>query len=58
MRTEDDIVELLLKTKRNYVKKCRYCGKVLEVGHQGRVCDNCHEISMFRYSEKYYGYGW
>lgn len=42
-RTEDTIMRYLVRDKRDYIQKCKYCGKTLPLGMQGRVCDQCFE---------------
>lgn len=41
-KTEDTIMKYLLKNKRDYIQKCKYCGKTLPFGYEFRVCDKCH----------------
>ena len=37
------INELLIRDRKNYLKKCKYCGKVLPATYQFRICSECHE---------------
>lgn len=40
-KTEDTIMRLLAKDKKEYIRKCQYCGKPLPVGAAFGVCDSC-----------------
>ena len=40
-KTEDTIMRYLAKDKREYIRKCQYCGKPLPVGASFGVCDSC-----------------
>lgn len=40
-KTEENIMRYLVKDKKDYIRKCRYCGKTLPVGYERRVCDRC-----------------
>lgn len=40
-KTEENIMRYLAKGKKDYIRKCRYCGKTLPVGYEKRVCDRC-----------------
>ncbi len=40
-KTEDTIMRYLAKDKREYIRKCQYCGKPLPVGAAFGVCDSC-----------------
>lgn len=40
-KTEENIMRYLAKDKKDYIRKCRYCGKTLPVGYEKRVCDRC-----------------
>ena len=41
-KTEDTIMRYLLKNKKDYIQKCKYCGKPLPFGCNFTVCDDCH----------------
>lgn len=41
-RTESRIMKYLLKGKYNYISRCPYCGKLLPLGSQYRMCDECY----------------
>ena len=40
-KTEENIMRYLAKGKKDYIRKCRYCGKTLPIGYEKRVCDKC-----------------
>lgn len=40
-KTEEHIMRYLARGKKDYIRKCRYCGKTLPVGYEKRVCDRC-----------------
>ncbi len=40
-KTEDTIMRYLAKDKKEYIRKCQYCGKPLPVGASFGVCDSC-----------------
>ncbi len=40
-KTQDTIMSLLAKDKKEYILRCKYCGKVLPVDSPFRVCRNC-----------------
>lgn len=40
-QTEDSIMHYLIRDKKDYIRKCKYCGKTLPIDHSGRVCDQC-----------------
>lgn len=42
-KTEDTIMRYLLKNKKDYIQKCKYCGKPLPFGCAFTVCDECHK---------------
>lgn len=41
-RTEETIMRYLSRNKKEYIRKCRYCGSMLFPGTTGRVCDKCY----------------
>ena len=41
-KTEETIMRYLTKDKRDYIRKCQYCGALLPLGAQGRICDACY----------------
>ncbi len=41
-KTEDTIMRYLLKNKKDYIQKCKYCGKPLPFGYEFNVCEECH----------------
>jgi len=41
--TELRIMRYLTKGKRNYIARCRYCGKQLHLGDTHRLCDDCRQ---------------
>lgn len=42
-KTEDTIMRYLVKDKKNYIRKCQYCGKPLPFDSSFGVCESCHE---------------
>lgn len=42
-KTEETIMRHLAKDKREYIQKCKYCGTVLPLDVNGRVCEKCFE---------------
>ena len=41
-KTEMQIMNYLAKGKKNYIARCRYCGKLLPLGSPFQVCDRCY----------------
>lgn len=41
-KTETSIMRLLSGNKRDYIMKCRYCGKTLPFGYEFQVCERCY----------------
>ncbi len=41
-KTEDTIMRYLSKDKKNYIRKCQYCGKPLPFDSAFGVCESCH----------------
>ena len=41
-RTEDHIMRYLLKEKSIYIKRCRYCGRMLPIDSPFNVCERCY----------------
>ena len=41
-KTEDTIMRYLVGNKKDYIQKCKYCGKPLPFGALFTVCDECH----------------
>ncbi len=41
-RTEDQIMRLLLKEKSIYIKRCRYCGRMLPIDSPFNCCERCY----------------
>lgn len=41
-KTENTIMRYLTKGKRDYIARCRYCGKLLPLGSPFQVCESCH----------------
>ncbi len=41
-KTETTIMLLLSKNKKDYIRKCQYCGSQLPLGAAYRVCDKCY----------------
>ena len=41
-KTEMMIMKYLTKGKKNYIARCRYCGKLLPLGSAFQVCDGCY----------------
>ncbi len=44
--TEDKIMRYLMKDKMRYIKRCRYCGRVLPIDYPFNVCERCYESQM------------
>lgn len=44
IETEETILSELRKNKRNYLKCCRYCRKVLPLGSAYTLCDRCYHL--------------
>lgn len=42
-KTEDTIMRYLVGNKRDYIQKCKYCGKPLPFGFGFTVCDECRK---------------
>lgn len=40
-KTEEYIMRYLSKDKKEYIRKCRYCGRTLPIGYERRVCVRC-----------------
>lgn len=43
-KTETKIMWYLSGNKRDYISKCKYCGRPLPLGHEYRICDRCHGL--------------
>ena len=41
-RTEDQIMRYLLKEKSIYIKRCRYCGRMLPIDSPFNCCERCY----------------
>lgn len=41
-KTEETIMRQLAKNKKDYIMKCKYCGKPLPFGYEFSVCEECH----------------
>lgn len=41
-KTEDTIMRYLVKDKKNYIRKCQYCGKPLPFDTSFGVCESCY----------------
>ena len=41
-KTEETIMRYLTRDKKDYIRKCQYCGALLPLGAQGRICDACY----------------
>ncbi len=41
-KTEMAIMRYLTKGKYNYIARCKYCGKLLQLGSPFQVCDHCY----------------
>ena len=41
-RAEDSIMRYLTKDKKNYIAKCKYCGRALPLAYPYRVCGACY----------------
>ena len=42
LATEETILEELGKSKRHYIRRCRYCGRILPVDNFRTVCEQCY----------------
>ncbi|MDE5965932.1 MAG: hypothetical protein K2G89_03790, partial [Lachnospiraceae bacterium] len=40
--TEGTILEELGKSKKSYLRRCNYCGKLLPIGSRFLICDSCY----------------
>lgn len=41
-KTEDTIMRILARNKKEYIRKCKYCGSPLSLGTSWQVCDKCY----------------
>lgn len=41
-KTEETIMRFLSKNKKDYIRKCQYCGALLPLGAVSRICDACY----------------
>ena len=41
-KTEETIMKYLSKDKREYIRKCQFCGTPIELASTSRMCDNCY----------------
>lgn len=41
-KTEETIMRFLSKNKKEYIRKCQYCGSQLPLGATSRMCDKCY----------------
>lgn len=44
-KTQDTIMQLLLLDKHEYILRCKYCGRILPLDSQYRLCDRCKRES-------------
>lgn len=51
-KTEETIMRFLSKDKKEYIRKCQYCGTLLPLGAVYRVCDRCFGGMQKRRSPK------
>ncbi len=42
-KTEETIMLYLSKNKKEYIRKCQFCGALLPLGVSSRMCDRCYE---------------
>lgn len=41
-KTEETIMRFLSRNKKEYIRKCQYCGSLLPLGAVSRICDRCY----------------
>ena len=51
-KTEETIMRYLTKDKKEYIRKCQYCGALLPLGATYRVCDKCYAETLREKSRK------
>ena len=44
IETEETILSELRKNKKSYLKRCRYCRKVLPLGSAFSLCERCYRM--------------
>ncbi len=42
-KTEETIMKLLSKDKKEYIRKCQFCGAPIELSSASRMCENCYK---------------
>lgn len=42
-----EIMEILGSSKRNYIKTCKYCGKVLPIDYEFGICQKCFKMDRW-----------
>lgn len=50
-RTDERITGILAGSKKSYIKRCRVCGKVLQLDDRFGICNECYEEEKRRAAE-------
>ena len=48
-KTQDQIMRYLLKDKSRYIKRCRYCARMMPIDSPFNVCDRCYSRQLRDY---------
>jgi ATP-dependent RNA helicase SUPV3L1/SUV3 len=48
-KTQDEIMQLLLQDKHEYILRCKYCGRILPVDSPYRMCEKCRAETESRF---------
>ena len=43
-KTQAKIMQLLSKSKDEYIIRCRYCGRILPIGNSRNICRDCYSM--------------
>lgn len=43
-KTQAKIMQLLAKSKDEYIIRCRYCGRILPIGNSRNICRDCYSM--------------
>jgi hypothetical protein len=48
-KTQDEIMQMLLVDKHEYILRCKYCGRILPVDSPYRMCEGCRREAESRH---------
>jgi ATP-dependent RNA helicase SUPV3L1/SUV3 len=56
-KTQDEIMQMLLVDKHEYILRCKYCGRILPVDSPYRMCEGCRREAESRFPVRTHGGG-